>query len=1010
MTDGAVTSVDADVDGDAATRTHAHRPCYDGWNDPLLEAQHDPLWRVEFSLHAFVHGTVQASLLPIATCEGSLFSAPPPDELGELLTVIITSSPVRSNPSTRMLQECVASLDVHGGLASCRKLIMCDGFKRRARSRPKVGIVTDAEAALYTEYVAAVGELCRSDAPGFARARKVRLARRQGSAYAIREALEGHVTTPFVLIVPHDCVIARPVPLRRLAAAMEASDSSVRYVKLLGQSTLTYVQAVLSQHGVRLAPTTAHGDGLPLWPMLRYMDNVALVSARFLRDEVFARGSPVRRATFIEDTFGKTLQMHRWLGSAAFARREPPQCGCFLFDDGAGVPMMRHLDGKVYLGPEQRAAAGLPPMKTDWTADLAASAAQQVQGAGAAANAAADATNAALATDAAAAAAAAATHLKPLRDALCWAWLSDEGGCADPACSRLHPRHTGTAVCGRHLTTLLGLWGRRRRPPCPGGACCAKAHPTPAELEAALVAALPKGSRLHAHRHASPRFGGLGGAGCGVCGSGGVNGACLETDGNGAEEATEGASGSRSLFVAASDLGCAAADAALVAAAPMPLRVAIDVGYDGFMSEVERKSLATQCGLCHGTASLADHRSHVALAICCGTPAVAADEADTAIDGADGGGGGGGGGGVGSSSLSLLRAAGLEQWRPLAWRSADGGGAPLSLLDLPGPRGATADAVAAAAADDASAERATAPADELVYLSPEAPEVLGELRANEVYVIGGLVDKRLLHGASLRRAAALGVRCARLPLAEHLPASMRGRSNSLDGLNINCVFRLLVEWSRRRDWTAAIAAAFDGSQRNCCTPEAAGMIHPNGYWDGPRAAHQHQHDATLCDAVLAFFLREGARSVVDLGCGLGQYVRAFSAGGLAAAGFDGNPATPRLSKGACGVLDLSVVADVGAAAPYDWVLSLEVGEHLPKQHEAAFLENCHRHNGCGMVLSWATRGQGGTGHVNEQDNDYVKAAVCAMGYANDLEAERELRGAARFSYFQRTVMVFRRVQ
>ena len=92
------------------------------------------------------------------------------------------------------------------------------------------------------------------------------------------------------------------------------------------------------------------------------------------------------------------------------------------------------------------------------------------------------------------------------------------------------------------------------------------------------------------------------------------------------------------------------------------------------------------------------------------------------------------------------------------------------------------------------------------------------------------------------------------------------------------------------------------------------------------------------------------------------------------------------------------------------VLSLEVGEHLPKEFEDAFIENLHRHNARGMVLSWATKGQGGTGHVNEQDNDYVKAAVCAMGYANDLEAERELRSAARFSYFQRTVMVFRRVQ
>ena len=72
------------------------------------------------------------------------------------------------------------------------------------------------------------------------------------------------------------------------------------------------------------------------------------------------------------------------------------------------------------------------------------------------------------------------------------------------------------------------------------------------------------------------------------------------------------------------------------------------------------------------------------------------------------------------------------------------------------------------------------------------------------------------------------------------------------------------------------------------------------------------------------------------------------------------------------------------------------------------MENLHRFNGHGMVLSWAVKGQGGTGHVNEQDNDYVKARICAKGYVNDLAAERALREAARFSYFKRTVMVFRR--
>ena len=116
-----------------------------------------------------------------------------------------------------------------------------------------------------------------------------------------------------------------------------------------------------------------------------------------------------------------------------------------------------------------------------------------------------------------------------------------------------------------------------------------------------------------------------------------------------------------------------------------------------------------------------------------------------------------------------------------------------------------------------------------------------------MYVIGGLVDRRKIKGASYKRAAALGLRCARLPLLEYLPQEMRGRSNSLDALNLNSVFLTLVEWSKSRDWTAAIRTAFEKSQRHCGSAE--GFIHPHGYWDGPQAASQHQYDASLSEAL-----------------------------------------------------------------------------------------------------------------------------------------------------------------
>jgi hypothetical protein len=530
----------------------AHAPCWDGWQSSDADA-FDDVWRVDFSIHCFSGGKVACSLLPVFTAEGEAYSdvsagaATPHAE--DLITVVITSSPVRSNPSTRMLLESLASLDRNGGLSRCRKLIMCDGFKVRKRSQRKLGVVTDDESVLYRSYVLEIARLCREH-DAFRRTRVVRLARRQGSAFAIREAI-AQARTPFVLIVPHDCVIARPVRLAAVAGAMQAHPDRIHYAKLVGPSTTKYADAVLSQHGVRLQPTAEFGSALRLLPMLRYMDNVAIVSVRYLEEEVFVDGTGVRRGTFIEDTFGKHFQMQAWLDSADFAAKLPPRNGCFLLTDELAEPMMRHLDGKTYLDPEQRAEANLPAYPTDWTARFAGSPRESRVPR--------------------------TEEFVPLRDALCWDSLAD--GCSSVQCALLHPRHNGTPVCGKHLTSELVLWGRRRRPPCPGD--CAKAHPTRDELEVALHDAIHEGSRLHVHLQSPPRLG------CGV------------------------AQCARSLHVVPSDVSPAEADAALDARAPMALRVAVDVGFDGVMSESERKSLATQCGLCHGIASQAEHRPHV---------------------------------------------------------------------------------------------------------------------------------------------------------------------------------------------------------------------------------------------------------------------------------------------------------------------------------------------------------------------------------------------------------------
>lgn len=185
-------------------------------------------------------------------------------------------------------------------------------------------------------------------------------------------------------------------------------------------------------------------------------------------------------------------------------------------------------------------------------------------------------------------------------------------------------------------------------------------------------------------------------------------------------------------------------------------------------------------------------------------------------------------------------------------------------------------------------------------------------------------------------------------------------------------------------------------------------IHSNGYWEGLEASLQHVYDPSLGDSLTKFFKNENVNSLVDFGCGMGNYVKTFQENDINAIGFDGNPNTPELTKNLCKVLDLSVPTKFNE--PFDWVMSLEVGEHLPKKFEDIFIQNLHNNNKYGIVISWAVKGQGGYGHFNEQNNDYIKSKICKLGYVNDIKSENKLRNDSSLWWFKNTIMVFRKMR
>lgn len=163
---------------------------------------------------------------------------------------------------------------------------------------------------------------------------------------------------------------------------------------------------------------------------------------------------------------------------------------------------------------------------------------------------------------------------------------------------------------------------------------------------------------------------------------------------------------------------------------------------------------------------------------------------------------------------------------------------------------------------------------------------------------------------------------------------------------------------------------------------------------------KHWNDGDLAARIATYV---SGKTVYDFGCGNGFYVSYFRSSGIDCLGFDGYPKTQELTSGMCGVLDLSKKIDLPKR---DWVISLEVGEHIPVDKEAVFISNLTRHCREGVIVSWAIPGQGGEGHVNERSNEYIIDRFIERGFSEATFRSRELRQSSKLKWFANTLMMF----
>jgi len=168
-------------------------------------------------------------------------------------------------------------------------------------------------------------------------------------------------------------------------------------------------------------------------------------------------------------------------------------------------------------------------------------------------------------------------------------------------------------------------------------------------------------------------------------------------------------------------------------------------------------------------------------------------------------------------------------------------------------------------------------------------------------------------------------------------------------------------------------------------------MQPSG--DARRAIYQDLHSRQLApqDAanvasarrildIVADYWR--ADSVLDVGCGLGAWLKVAQAGGIAdVKGIDGawlEPGRLQIDPSLVEVLDLEQSFDLGRG--FDLVICLEVAEHISAEAADRFIASLTRH--APMVLfSAAIPHQGGHHHVNEQFLPYWVERFAQHGFS-----------------------------
>jgi len=325
------------------------------------------------------------------------------ESISSLLTVVITTSPTPSSPSTELISSVIDSFRQYcPGLAATRVIVVFDTFDRiAAQNRLKSGSASPEVAQTYSAYKENIKSLVlreyvNDSEHGHDLQKTMATAEfgspndennsvelsithtpdrhvtfieplaRLGFGLAVRSALRA-VETPYVWVQQHDWALVADIPLQPLLEVMRSSSADadadadtrkpIKYISFPSIRMLRYAisDCVNSYPALRTLTATLKEDfpsssqpdvKVPLTPLFFWFDKPHLATTEHYLSRVFPTRLAMRRGEFIEDKIGQRARGQMKDG-------EWGKWATWLYypDDGREL-CLRHLMGRTWRGGE----------------------------------------------------------------------------------------------------------------------------------------------------------------------------------------------------------------------------------------------------------------------------------------------------------------------------------------------------------------------------------------------------------------------------------------------------------------------------------------------------------------------------------------------------------------------------------------------------------------------------------------------------------------------------------